>query len=63
MLAKHLFDGKGRVYICGNIGMSKSCEQIIKQVIKAHKSLDEKQTEDEFFKLQDQKRLCIEAWG
>ena len=63
LLIEHIYKRNGSVYLCGNIGMSRAVEAVIKSAIREHLSVDEKQADTEFFRLKDQKRLCIEAWG
>lgn len=63
LVLRVLYSENGRLYLCGNSGMSKSVQTVLKQIIATHHSWSEKQAEEEFFKLQEQKRVCIEAWG
>lgn len=53
----------GRVYLCGNSAMSKSVQAALRKIIAEDKSITDKQAEEAFFKLQEEKRICIEAWG
>ena len=63
LLIEHIFERKGSVYICGNIGMSKAVEEVIVSIIMEKMSLNKEQAKQEIFNLKDKKRLCIEAWG
>ncbi len=63
LLAEHIFKRNGSIYLCGNVGMSRAVEAVIKSVLREHLSIDDKQADNEFHNLKDQKRLCIEAWG
>jgi len=58
-----LYTHHGTIYICGNIGMSKAIENVIKAAFRELKGLSEEKADKEFFDLQDKRQICVEAWG
>lgn len=58
-----LNSAKGRVYVCGNVDMSKAIKTLInKWLVEANRG-DEKIGSAKFSQLENEKRICIEAWG
>jgi sulfite reductase alpha subunit-like flavoprotein len=62
-VAAQLFDGQARLFVCGNVGMSKAIEEILKKWLVERHGGNAQRAEAEFAKLQNDKRICIEAWG
>lgn len=62
-LCGQIFDGKACLFVCGNVGMSKAIQEILKKWLTERRGGDAQKGEAEFAKLQSEKRICIEAWG
>ena len=58
-----LYNKKGTLYVCGNNGMAKAVEIVIKSAIKLQKGFNEKNVDTEYFRLQSERHICVEAWG
>lgn len=58
-----LNSAKGIIYVCGNVGMSKSIKSLLTEWLIEANGGDEKTGKAKFSQLEDKKRICIEAWG
>jgi sulfite reductase alpha subunit-like flavoprotein len=62
-LISHIYERNGSIYICGNNGMTKAVQEVIRKAIGKKTGKDQKGQEEEFKLLLDSKRLCLESWG